>query len=70
MVNSLLPSRSVYCLPRLYTRFLQARQNRLQLVDDLRLHRRIIDGGFVTRITGADGDVAVVIHPQDMRLPR
>ena len=48
----------------------QARKNRLELVDDLCLDRRIIHSRLVIRITRANGNIAVAaLEQDDIRLP-
>lgn len=49
----------------------QARKNRLQLVDDLRLHRRIIHRRLIPCIPGANCNITTCSPEQDhIRLPR
>ena len=48
----------------------QARQNRLELVDNLHLNSRIIDSRLVVCVTRANGNIAVTtLEQDDIRLP-
>lgn len=53
-----------------YFHLRKTRQNRLQLVDNLLLNRRIINSRLVIRIARADGNIAVLSPEQNnIRLP-